>query len=65
MPIGLVTFFIPEKGYGYIRNPATREEFYVSAKHLVEPIQKGDRVQFEIGENKQGLFARNVRKIAP
>ncbi len=63
MPIGIVQFFLSEKGYGYIRIPESREEFYVHHKQLTEEIQAGDRVQFELGENKQGLFAKAVRKV--
>lgn len=60
MPRGVVQFFLEKKGYGYIRIPETREEFYVSKKQLLEPVKKGDRVSFEIKENKQGLYAAKV-----
>ena len=62
MPKGIVQFFIESKNYGYIRVPETREEFYVHRKNLLEPIQKGDVVLFEIREDKQGAFAAEVRK---
>ena len=60
---GIVQFFIIKKGYGYIRVPETKEEFFVHKKHLLSPIQKGDVVNFEIGEDKQGMFAKNVKRI--
>ncbi len=58
---GVVQFFIEKKGYGYIRVPETREEFYVHRKHLKDPIKKGDVVLFEVREDKQGSFATQVR----
>jgi cold shock CspA family protein len=60
MPKGVVQFFLEKKGYGYIRIPETREEFYVQKKQLLEPVKKGDRVSFEIKESKQGLYATKV-----
>lgn len=60
---GIVQFFLAEKGYGYIRVPATGEEFFVQRKHLRHSVQRGDRVRFEILENKQGLYAVHVEKL--
>lgn len=63
MPIGILQFFLEKKGYGYIRVPESREEFYVRRQQLQEPLQEGDWVQFEVEEDKHGLFAVNVRKV--
>lgn len=60
MPKGIVQYFLKTKGYGYIRVSETREEFYVHKKNLLEPIQKGDIVEFEIAENKHGMYAIKV-----
>ncbi len=62
MPVGIIQFFMERKGYGYVRVPETREEFHFREKALLEPVKKGDRVVFEIKENKQGLFAVHIRK---
>ena len=61
MPKGIVQYFLTTKGFGYIRIPETNEEIYVHKKHILEPIQKGDVVEFEIGEDQQGLYAKEVR----
>lgn len=61
MPKGIVQFFLEERGYGYIRVPETREEFYVHRRHLLGPVKKGDVVIFDIQENKQGAYAVHVR----
>lgn len=63
MQKGIVQFYLREKGYGYIRVPETREEFYVHQSQLRTPVQKGDEVVFKIEEGKQGAIAVEVRKI--
>lgn len=63
MPVGIIQFFMKSKGFGYVRVPETREEFHVRRKNLLTPVQKGDRVRFEIKENKRGMYAAQVRKI--
>ena len=65
MPLGIVQFFLPTKGYGYIRVPETREEFYVHSKHLPAGtiLKKGMRVYFDLEENRHGLEAINVKQI--
>jgi len=62
MPVGIIQFFMERKGFGYVRVPETREEFHFRKKALQSPVKKGDRVSFEIKENKQGLFAVQIRK---
>lgn len=61
MPTGIVQFFIESKGYGYIRSEDSLEEYYVHRKNLTAPIQKGDRVIFDIQEDRHGLSAINVK----
>jgi cold shock CspA family protein len=62
MPVGIVQFFLADKGYGYIRVPETREEFYVHRKQLRQPIERGMRVRFVVKENKQGVYAGEVEQ---
>ena len=63
MPVGIVQFFLEQKGYGYIRVPETREEFYVHRRHLKGPVKTGDQVRFVINEDQQGLYAAEVERI--
>lgn len=60
---GIVQFYIKKRGFGYIRALNNREEFYIQQKHLLSEIEKGDLVEFEVKENKQGLYAAAVQKI--
>ena len=60
---GIVQYYLPEKGYGYIRDLESREEFHFTKKDLLEAIQSKDVVHFEVKENKHGLYAVNIRKV--
>ncbi|MCB0581003.1 MAG: cold shock domain-containing protein [Phaeodactylibacter sp.] len=62
MPTGIVQFFLEHKGYGYIRVPETREEFYVHRRQLKAPVKRGDRVRFVVRGDKHGLFAAEVER---
>ena len=63
MPVGIVQFYLKDKGYGYIREEDTREEFHFVKKQLQDEVKDKDWVQFEIGEGKHGLFAKEIRLL--
>lgn len=63
MRTGIIKFYLEEKGYGYIRDPKTREEFHVRRQHLKTPVAKGEHVRFKVAEGKQGQYAVEVEKI--
>ena len=63
MRTGIIQFFIDSKGYGYVRDASTREEFHVHKRHLRTPVAKGDRVRFRVAEGKQGQYAVEVEKV--
>lgn len=58
---GIVQYYLKHKGYGYIRDPRTREEFFFMRKHLQTEIYDKAPVRFAIGENRYGLFACNIQ----
>lgn len=66
IPAGIVKWFCPEKGFGFIENENGLEIFVNFAdiqgegfKFLVE----GQRVQFEIREDERGPSAIDVIKV--
>ncbi len=64
MHTGTVKFFNEEKGYGFITDEATREDFFVHITGLNgNKIMQNDRVEFETQEGRKGVNAVNVRKI--
>lgn len=60
---GIVQYYLEQKGYGYIRDPETREEFFFTKKHLKTAVRDKVTVRFEVGENRHGLFAFNIEVV--
>ena len=60
--LATVVFYLPERGYGYLRVADTREEFYFRAEHLRSPsVAAGDLVRFVLREGRRGYYADEVR----
>ncbi|MEM9928730.1 MAG: hypothetical protein AAF840_02825 [Bacteroidota bacterium] len=58
---GIILFYLPAKGYGYLRLQGTREEFYFrKANLLVAEVKKGDLVSFQLRSGRQGFFADQI-----
>jgi len=57
---GKVTFFDTSKGYGFIRDLASRQDVFVHVNELKEPIKEDDIVNFEVVRGPKGNNARNV-----
>jgi cold shock CspA family protein len=60
---GVVSFFNDAKGYGFITDTATRQNVFVHANELSEPIKDRDKVTFEIGHGAKGPIAMRVKKV--
>ncbi len=61
MKNGTVKFFNESKGFGFIIEEDSKEEFFVHVSGLINEIQEGDAVSFELKEGKKGLNAVEVR----
>ncbi len=57
---GTVKFFNNAKGYGFIKDDATGEEYFVHVTGLVDDIRENDKVEYDLQEGKKGLNAVNV-----
>jgi CspA family cold shock protein len=60
---GTVKFFNETKGFGFIIDNESKEEFFVHVTGLVDEIREGDEVEFELKDGKKGLNAINVKVI--
>jgi len=58
--IGIVLFYLPAKGYGYVRVPDTHEEFRFRTTDLLQVVQAGDRVRFTIKHEKKEYRATAI-----
>ncbi len=63
MKKGTVKFFNGAKGFGFIIDEETSNEYFVHVSGLIDEIREGDVVEFELTEGKKGLNAVNVRVV--
>jgi CspA family cold shock protein len=58
---GKVKFFNDSKGYGFIKDDETGNEYFVHSSGLIDQINEDDEVTFELTEGKKGMNAINVK----
>jgi len=63
METGTVKFFNESKGFGFIIDDNSKKEYFVHISGIIDKIQEGDTVEFELKEGKKGLNAVNVKVI--
>ncbi len=63
MSTGIVKFFNESKGFGFIKEHGTETEHFVHVSGLIDKINDGDEVEFELKEGRKGLNAVNVKVI--
>jgi len=63
MKTGTVKFFNDSKGYGFIKDNESENEYFTHVSGLVDEISENDEVTFELTEGKKGLNAVNVKKV--
>ncbi len=61
MNTGTVKFFNNDKGFGFIKDANSSEEFFVHTTGLKDQISEGDNVTFDLQDGKKGLNAVNVK----
>jgi len=63
MKKGTVKFFNESKGFGFIIEEGSKQEYFVHVSGLIDEVREGDEVEFELKEGKKGLNAVNVKVI--
>ncbi len=58
---GTVKFFNETKGFGFIKEADSDQEYFVHVSGLVNEIKENDEVTFELREGRKGLNAVNVK----
>jgi len=61
MKDGKVKFFNESRGFGFIKDAETNEEYFVHVSGLVDNIKEDDDVTFELKEGRKGMNAVNVK----
>lgn len=59
---GTVKFFNDAKGFGFIKDANTNQEYFVHVSGLQEEVRENDEVTFDLQEGKKGLNAVNVKR---
>lgn len=62
MKEGTVKFFNDTKGYGFIIDSNSNQEYFVHVSGLVDEVRENDSVTFELQEGRKGLNAINVKR---
>jgi CspA family cold shock protein len=63
MSTGTVKFFNNSKGFGFIKDDESENEYFVHVTGLIDEIRENDKVQFDLTEGKKGLNAVNVKLV--
>jgi len=63
MKKGTVKFFNESKGFGFILEDDSTNEYFVHVSGLIDQVQEGDKVEFELKEGRKGLNAVNVKAL--
>lgn len=60
---GRCKFFSETKGYGFIKDNNSENEYFVHITNVIDRIQENDEVSFDIADGKKGKMATNVKII--
>ncbi len=63
MKTGTIKFFNATKGFGFVKVDNSDQEVFVHVTGLIDQINEGDNVSFDVIEGRKGLNAINVKKI--
>ena len=61
MSNGTVKFFNRSKGFGFITPDDGSKDVFVHQNGLVDEINEGDKVSYDVEEGPKGLNASNVK----
>jgi CspA family cold shock protein len=62
MSKGIVKFFNVTKGFGFIKDDESQNEYFVHVTGLIDQIKENDHVTFELQDGRKGLIAMNVKQ---
>jgi len=63
MSNGTVKFFNNSKGFGFITPEEDGKDVFVHVNGLIDEINDGDKVSYDVEEGPKGLNAINVKVI--
>jgi CspA family cold shock protein len=63
MPEGTVKFFNSSKGFGFITPASGGKDLFVHSSGLMDDVNEGDKVTFEIQDTPKGPSAVKVKRL--
>jgi len=63
MKNGTVKFFNDSKGFGFIIDDETQQDYFVHISGLIDEVREGDKVEFDLKEGRKGLNATSVKVL--
>ena len=63
MSNGTVKFFNTSKGFGFIAPEDGGKDVFVHVNSLIDEINEGDNVSYDVEEGPKGLNATNVKVV--
>nr|WP_319512179.1 cold shock domain-containing protein [uncultured Draconibacterium sp.] len=60
---GTIKFFNETKGFGFIKDLNSENEYFVHSSGLVDFVKETDEVSFELQQGQKGLNAVNVKRV--
>tara|TARA_B100000768_G_C11163443_1_gene325577 strand:- start:447 stop:638 length:192 start_codon:yes stop_codon:yes gene_type:complete len=63
MSNGKVKFFNNAKGFGFITPDSGEKDVFVHTNNLIDRINEGDEVSYDVEESPKGLNAINVKLV--
>jgi CspA family cold shock protein len=60
---GTVKFFNSVKGFGFLKDSQSSNEYFCHVTGCINTINENDKVEFELKEGPKGLNAINVKLI--
>jgi cold shock CspA family protein len=59
---GKIDFYNTDKGFGFIRDLKSQEKYFFHVNGLLQPVQEGDSVTFELEKGLKGMNCIKVKK---
>ena len=60
---GKVTFYEPDKGFGFIKNLTSHDSYFFHFSECKDTLGVGDKVEFDTVRGEKGLNAIKINKI--